>query len=115
METRKYKKQQELSERDKTALKAFRDCRVPRQYYALDARDDRFDFNFNYQEIYDYADALLRGQEISLRQNFVGLPASAVNEDFRKLLDVVGRRDPTLEDFCEKFSSAIAVIARAAR
>lgn len=105
-----------LSEGDRACLKAFLSCRVPRAYYDLDARgNDRFDFNYNYEEVYDYADALLRGEGVSLRCNFTGVPAVAVNEEFRKVLEVIGRRDATLETFCDKLSAAIAVIGRAGR
>lgn len=111
-----YKKAQTLSERDRTVLKTFLDCRVPAKFFDLDARGNSgFDFNYSYQELYDYADALLRGQEISLRQNFVGLAAVSVNAQFRKILDVVARRDATLADFCEKFSLANETVERLAR
>ncbi len=106
----------QLTERDKAVLKAFRACRVPNQYFSLDGRGNtKYDFNFNYEEVYDYADALLRGEEISLEHNFVGLRAGAINEDFRKVLEVLGRRDPVLEDFCDKLSQAISVIERAGK
>ena len=105
-----------LSERDKQTLRDFLSCRVPAKYYGLDARGNtKFDFNYNYEEIYDYADALLHGQEVSLRRNFVGLPAVAINEEFRKILDVIGRRDITLSDFCDKLAAATLVIGRLAR
>lgn len=105
-----------LSERDRKVLQDFLSCRVPGKYYELDARGNtKFDFNYNYQEVYDYADALLHGQEISLRRNFLGLRAVAINEEFRKILDVIARRDIALTDLCEKLSEAISVIARLAR
>ncbi len=105
-----------LSERDKRALRDFLSCRVPAKYYELDGRGNtQFDFNYNYEEIYDYADALLHGQEISLRRNFVGLRSAAVNEDFRKVLEVIGRRDAAMTDFCDKLSEAVAVVSRLAK
>ncbi len=105
-----------IGEREKTVLKTFLACPVPAKYYELDKRGNtKFDFNYNYEETYDFADALLHGQEVSLRRNFVGLRAAAINEEFRKILDVIGRRDQTLSDFCDKFSAAIAVIMRLAK
>lgn len=104
-----------LSERDKQCLTEFRACRVPRKYFELDSNGGRFDFNFNYEEIFEYADMLLHGEEIDARRNHLGLPARALDEEFGKVLEVVGRRDPTLEEFCDKFMAAIAVVRRAAR
>lgn len=104
-----------LSDRDRQTLENFMHCPVPKKYFELNALGDRYDFNYNYEEIYDYADVLLHGQEIDLRHNFVGMPAVAVNEDFRKLLDVLARRNPTVENFCEKCSEAIEVLLRAAQ
>ena len=105
-----------LSERDKLVLKEFLSCQVPRAYYDFAALgNSKIDFHYNYEEIYDYADALLRGEEIDLRHNFVGLPAVAVNEAFRKTLEVLGRRNPVLESFCDRFSAAILVIERIIR
>ncbi len=104
-----------LSERDRRVLVDFLSCSVPGKYYQLDARGNtKFDFNYNYQEVYDYADALLHGQEISLRRNFLEQRAVAVNEEFRKILDVIGRRDITLADFCDKLAAATLVIERLA-
>ena len=105
-----------LPEKERKILQDFLACRVPAKYYELDGRGNtKFDFNYNYEEIYDYADALLHGQEVSLRHNFVGLRSVAVNEEFRKVLDVIGRRDISLSDLCDKFSAAILVIGRFAR
>lgn len=105
-----------LDERDKKVLQDFLSCRVPAKYYELDARGNtKFDFNYNYQEAYDYADALLHGQEISLFRNFLDQRSAAVNEEFRKVLEVIGRRDASLADFCDKLSAAVAVIARFGR
>lgn len=111
-----YRKGSILSGRDREILQGFLSCRVPGKYYELDARGNmKYDFNYNYQEVYDYADALLHGQEISLRRNFVEQRSAAVNEDFRKVLDVIARRDPTLSELCEKLSAAVSVIARLAK
>lgn len=105
-----------ISERDKAVLRDFLACSVPKQYFDLDVRGNtKIDFHYNYEEIYDYSDALLRGEEVDLGCNFVGLRSVAVNEDFRKILEVLGRRNPVLDDFCTKLSQAIAVIARVAR
>lgn len=105
-----------LSEGDRKTLEAFLSCSVPRRYYELDARgNERFDFSYNYEEVYDYADALLHGQEIKLWRNFNGTRSLAVNEEFRNILPVLARRDGTLTDFCEKFERALDVILRAAR
>ena len=110
------KKSFELSEKSKAVLRDFLNCQVPRAYYDLDARGNtRYDFNYCYEEVYDYADALLRGQEISLNRNFVGAASVSVNDDFKGVLEVLGRRNLTLEDFCVKFADAIQVIMRAAR
>lgn len=105
-----------LSERDAKILQDFLSCRVPGKYYELDARGNtKFDFNYNYEEVYDYADALLHGHEVSLRRNFLEQRSVAVNEEFRKILDVIGRRDMTLADFCDKLTAAILVIERLAK
>ncbi len=105
-----------LSDRDKNTLRDFLACRVPGKYYELDKRGNtKFDFNYNYEEVYDYADALLHGQEISLSRNFLEQRSVAVNEEFRKILDVIGRRDMTLADFCDKLAAAINVIERLAK
>ncbi len=110
-----YKKVVSLSERDKTALRDFLACPVPAKYYRLDAAGNtKFDFNYSYQEVYDYADALLHGQEVSLNRNFLDQRSVAVNEEFRKILDVIGRRDITLSDFCDKFAAATITIERLA-
>lgn len=106
----------ELSEADRETLQAFLDCRVPARYFQLDQRgNERFDFSYNYEEIYDYADALLHGQEISLARNFNGTRSLATSEEFRKILPVLARRDMTLEAFLDKFEQAIAVIVRLSR
>lgn len=111
-----HRKQSGITEKDKAVLRAFLDCSVPRQYYSLSERGNlKIDFDYYYEEIYDFADALARGEEIDLNCNFVGVPASAVTEEFRKILDVIARRDPVLEVFCDRFSQAITVIARAAK
>ena len=108
-----YKKSPVLFGRDKDVLREFLSCRVPAKYYQLDARGNtQIDFNYNYQEVYDYADALLHGQEISLRRNFLEQRAAAVNTEFLKILDVIGRRDVTLSEFCDKLAAAIKVIDR---
>ena len=87
-----YKKVVSLSERDKTALRDFLACPVPAKYYRLDAAGNtKFDFNYSYQEVYDYADALLHGQEVSLNRNFL---------DQR--------------DCCDKFAAATITIERLA-
>lgn len=105
-----------LSERERAELSAFLACKVPGRYFDLDGMGNaKIDFHFNYEEVYDYADALLRGEEIDLSCNFVGLRAAAVNEDFRKILEVLGRRDPSIGAFCDSFSRAIGVILRAAK
>lgn len=104
-----------LSQRDRETLKAFLSCPVPKKFFALDGRGNtRYDFNYGYEEAYDYSDALLRGEEISLSHNFVGTRAVSVNEDFCKVLEVLGRRDPDLEEFCGKLSDAISVILKTA-
>ena len=111
-----YKKGVILSERDKTVLRDFLAARVPAKYYQLDARGNtKFDFNYNYQEVYDYADALLHGQGISLNRNFLEQRSVAVNEEFRKILDVIGRRVLTLSDFCDKLAAATITIERLAK
>lgn len=113
MENRKRQKSG-VSENGKKILREFLACPVPHKYYGLNVYGEKFDFNYNYEETYDYADALLRGEEIDLRHNFVGLPSAAVNDAFQKILPVLGRRDPSLEDFCDKFARALEVIERAA-
>lgn len=105
-----------ISEHDKLILREFLSCNVPKQYFDLDIRGNtKIDFHYNYEEVYDYSDALLRGEEIDLRNNFVGLQSVAINEEFKKILEVLGRRNPVLDEFCEKLTKAIAVIARVAK
>lgn len=105
-----------LSEQDRTVLKEFLACPVPKKFFALDGRGNtQYDFNYGYQEVYDYSDALLRGEEVDLDRNFLGMRAVSVNSEFCKVLEVVGRRDADLEIFCEKLSDAIGVILRMAR
>lgn len=109
-------KKQTLKEEDRAALEGFLACPVPKKFFALDNRgNSRYDFNYGYQEIYDYADALLRGEEVSLRSNFLGMRAVSVSEEFRKVLEVVARRDPDLDAFCVKLSDAVAVVLRMAK
>lgn len=104
-----------VSERDKAVLKEFLAYPVPKQYFSLNERgQSKIDFEYYYEEIFDFADALVRGEEIDLNVNFVGVEASAVNEEFRKILDVLARRDPELEQFCDCFSKAVAIVEHAA-
>lgn len=105
-----------LSGQDREILKDFLACPVPKKFFALDGRgDSKHDFNYSYQEVYDYSDALLRGEDVDLGCNFLGMRAVSVNKEFCKVLEVIGRRDADLEEFCDKLSNAIAVILRMAK
>lgn len=106
------KKRRELYFRDREILEKFLKTSVPRKFYTLKT-SGRYDFSYSYEEVYDYSDALLRGEEIDLSCNFAGVPASAVNEEFQKILDVLARRSPDLDEFCSIFSKAIGVVLRA--
>lgn len=105
-----------LSEKDRADLSAFLSQSVPKPYFELDGLGKgKIDFHYNYEEIYDYADALLRGEEIDLSLNFLGVKSSAANEEFRNLLEVVARRNPAMEQFCDLFRQAISIVLRAAK
>ena len=106
----------ELTKAEKDALRAFLDCPIPRKYHELDARGhERFDFMYNYEEVFDYADSLLRGETVDLGCNFIEMKSAAVNDEFRNILPVLARRDPAMEDFCDKFGRAISIVVRHAR
>lgn len=104
-----------VSPTDRATLKAFLASAVPKKFFALDERVSHYDFNYSYQEVYDYADTLLRSEEPDLHHNFLGMDAISINKEFRKVLDVLSRRDPELREFCDKLSKAIVVIERRAK
>ena len=89
----------ELTKAEKDALRAFLDCPIPRKYH----------------EVFDYADSLLRSETVDLGCNFIEMKSAAVNDEFRNILPVLARRDPAMEDFCDKFGRAISIVARHAR
>ncbi len=100
-----------LNEKERADLSAFLAMKPPKGYFDLDGLGNgKIDFHYNYEEIYDYADALLRGEEIDLGCNFLGLRAVAVNEEFCKILEVVARRNEQLGTFCDLFIRTIKIV-----
>ena len=97
---------------DKKILKEFLNCRIPKGYNALDCKKDSGypDLMYNYEEVFDYSDALLKGKKICLKSNFIDVESVAVNDDFKAFLIKLGNDDKTMEEFCNKFIKAITVI-----
>lgn len=90
-----------ITKSDKLRLQEFLKAKIPIEYKLLDEkRTEMPDLMYCHEELFDYADRLLRGIPIEANSNFVGFESDALSDKFYDLLCDIQNTNGDMKDFC---------------